>query len=53
MKKRTKKLTLHRETLCALQELQVIVGGVVKTVDATQCVTNCFACNLSLGTNCC
>ncbi len=54
MKKKIKKLTLHRETLCALSDLRPVVGGATaKTVCATACITNCFACNLSDGTNCC
>jgi hypothetical protein len=42
MKKKTKKLTLNRETLLALEEQRMIevVGG-LKTIDATYCVTNC------------
>jgi hypothetical protein len=55
MKKQFKKLTLHRETLCALSDLRPVVGGVqtARTVCATQCATNCIACNFTLGTNCC
>jgi hypothetical protein len=55
MKKAVKKLTLHRETLCALSDLRLVVGAVTtaKTVCATACVTNCAGCNLSAGTNCC
>lgn len=54
MKKAIKKLTLHRETLCTLSELRLADGGATgKTVCATQCVTNCVACNFSLGSNCC
>jgi hypothetical protein len=54
MKKWPKKLTLHRETLCSLEDPRRVVGGfAVKTVDVTLCVTNCPACNLTAGTNCC
>jgi hypothetical protein len=53
MKKKIKKLTLHRETLCSLAELRQVVGASVKTVCGTQCVTNCVACNFTQGTNCC
>ena len=54
MKKRPKKLTLHRETLCSLGSLQSVLGGAwVKTVDATACVTNCAGCYFTPGTNCC
>lgn len=52
MKKRIKKLTLHRETLCALSDLREVVGATAantdRTVCATGCVTNCPAiCNLT------
>lgn len=54
MKKRSKKLTLHRETLCSLATLQNVVGNAgVKTVDATQCVSNCAACYFTPNSNCC
>jgi len=54
MKKRLKKLTLHRETLHSLEDLRSVVGEAwVKTVDATYCVSNCAACNFTPGTNCC
>jgi hypothetical protein len=56
MKKTIKKLTLHRETLCALTtDLHEVVGAVAtaKTVCATACVTNCAACYFTPGTNCC
>lgn len=54
MKKKLKKLTLHRETLHSLEDLRNVEGGVwEKTVNATQCVTNCAACNFTPGTNCC
>lgn len=54
MKKSIKRLTLHRETLCALADLRQVLGAAwVKTVDATACVTNCPGCNTTLGTNCC
>jgi len=58
MKKHLKKLTLHRETLCSLNDLRQAVGQAptVKTVCATACYTNCAACNLTLsvcaGQNC-
>ena len=54
MKKSIKKLTLHRETLCALSDLRSVDGGATgKTVCGTYCVTNCLACNFSEGSNCC
>jgi hypothetical protein len=53
MKKTIKKLTLHRETLLSLSSFRRVVGGGIKTVDGTQCVTNCVACNFTQGTNCC
>jgi hypothetical protein len=55
MKKTVKKLTLHRETLRALSDLRLVVGGAdsERTVCATGCVTNCVACNFTAGTNCC
>jgi hypothetical protein len=47
MKKSLKKLTLHRETVCSLNDLCSAAGGVYteKTVCATACVTNCAMCN--------
>lgn len=47
MKKRVKKLTLHRETVCSLEDLRRTTGevGTYKTVCATACVTNCAICN--------
>lgn len=54
MKKKLKKLTLHRETLCSLEDLRSIVGEAwVKTVDATACVSNCAACYYTPASNCC
>lgn len=54
MKKKVKRLTLHRETLCSLADLRRVVGEATeRTVCATGCVTNCLMCNLSLGTICC
>lgn len=54
MKKKVKKLTLHRETLSALSDLRQVVGAATaKTVCATACITNCLACNFTPGTNCC
>jgi hypothetical protein len=47
MKKMIKKLTLNRETVCALSDLRSVVGAVntqAKTVCATACVTNCAIC---------
>ena len=44
MKKKLKKLTLHRETLYALADLRKAVGAVVtweRTMCATGCATNC------------
>lgn len=54
MKKRSiKKLTLHRDTLCSLEELRRVVGEATdRTVCATGCVTNCAICNFSYDTNC-
>lgn len=55
MKKKVKKLTLHRETLCALSNLRLAVGAVdtARTVCATGCATNCpAACNASGWPNC-
>lgn len=47
MKKKVKKLKLHRETVCSLEDLNGVAGGVYteKTVCATACVTNCAICN--------
>jgi hypothetical protein len=49
MKKKHKKLILHRETLHALADLRQVVGGLVtweRTFCATGCATNCpGACN--------
>jgi hypothetical protein len=54
MKKMVRKLTLHRETLCALADLRLVVGANTdRTVCVTGCVTNCAICNFSAGTNCC
>jgi len=56
MEKMVRKLTLHRETVCALSDLRSVVGAAntqERTVCLTGCVTNCAACNFSLGTNCC
>lgn len=54
MKKMVKKLTLHRETVCALSDLRQVVGAATeKTVCATGCVTNCLICNATMGTRCC
>jgi hypothetical protein len=63
MKRTIKKFTLHRETLCALSDLRLVVGAVNtdRTECATGCVTNCAACNISVagtlcpsaGTHCC
>ena len=54
-KKRLKKLTIHRETLCALSDLHLAVGAVdtLRTVCATGCATNCplTVCGTS-GLNC-
>jgi len=47
-KKLVKKLTLNRETLRALTDLQLVIGGVdtERTVCATGCATNCpIVCN--------
>lgn len=54
MKKRSiKKLTLHRDTLCSLEELRRVVGEATdRTVCATGCATNCAICNFSYDTNC-
>ena len=52
MKKKLKKLTLHRETLCSLENLRSVVGG-EKTVDATYCISNCPPCYFTPGSNCC
>ena len=55
MKKRLKKLTIHRETLCSLDNLRTVAGEAawVKTVDATYCVSNCPPCYFTPATNCC
>ncbi len=54
MKKKVKKLTLHRETLSALSDLHQVLGAAsAKTVCATACVSNCPGCYLTPGTNCC
>lgn len=55
MKKKLKKLTLHRETLCSLADLQHVVGAATydKTLCVTQCVTNCPACDATVRTSCC
>lgn len=50
MKKKIKKLNLHRETLHALSNLRPVVGAAnttPRTVCATGCVTNCINCNLT------
>lgn len=58
MKKTLKKLTLHRETLCSLNDLRQVAGeaATLKTICATACYTNCAACNLTIsvcaGQNC-
>jgi len=49
MKKKVKKLTLHRETLSALSDLRQVLGAATaKTVCATACATNCLACTTTL-----
>lgn len=54
MKKGFKKLTLHRETLCSLEDLLAVKGAATeKTVCATLCVTNCAACNFTMTRICC
>jgi hypothetical protein len=47
MKKMVKKLTLHRETVCALSDLRSVIGAVdtqARTVCFTGCVSNCPNC---------
>lgn len=54
-KKLVKKLTLNRETLCALTDLRLAVGAAAteRTVCATGCATNCPAvCGASGWPNC-
>lgn len=41
MKKAIKKLTLHRETLCALSDLRLVVAAGAVNTDRTVCVTGC------------
>jgi hypothetical protein len=53
MKKMVKKLTLHRETVCALSDLRSAIGAVdtqAKTVCFTLCQSNCVNCT---GTRAC
>jgi hypothetical protein len=52
MKKKPKKLMLHRETVCSLQDLRLPVGA-EKTIDATYCISNCPICFQTPNTNCC
>lgn len=61
MQKRTKKMTLHRETLGSLSGLDLAVGAVQTEIcantDRTMCVTGCVSncpavCNNSLVTAC-
>ena len=54
MNKTVKKLTLHRETLRALSDLHLVVGGIhTERTECSRCLTICLACNLTAGTNCC
>jgi hypothetical protein len=47
MKKMVKKLTLHRETVCALSDLRSVIGAVntqERSVCVTLCESNCVTC---------
>lgn len=55
MKKRVKKLTLHRETVCSLEDLRRTTGQAYtldRTICVTGCVTNCAICNFEPTDHC-